>query len=135
MHTLRMFMPIAIALLGTLTYGCSEKPAAAPTETTAATTGADATRNEIAQLQRERNEARTSLAEERSAREQERQRYADDTAKRREYDNLEMRVLQSLEKADQDIQTLQTKAARAAMKQRSTRAMQNSSATHGRTSI
>lgn len=97
---------------------CSHERKSAPVETTAAQMNAEATRNEIAQLQRERNEARAALAEERNARDLERERNMTEAAQRREHDELELRVLSALEKAGGDMETLRDKAAKANAKQR-----------------
>jgi hypothetical protein len=96
--------------------GCADekRPPATTTETTAATTMT----TELADTQRERNEARAQLAEERSARESDRQRYANEMAMRGEHDELEIRAIEALEKAGNETQALRDKAARASAKQR-----------------
>jgi hypothetical protein len=114
MHPIRMLIPTA-AMAAAVVSGCAdEKRPPATTETTAATTMT----TELAETQRERNEARAQLAEERSARETDRQRFANETAARREHDELEMRAIDALEKAGSETQALRDKAARAGAKER-----------------
>jgi hypothetical protein len=116
MHFIRSMLIPTAALATAVVYGCGgeRRPAVTTTtETTAATTT-----NELAETQRDRNEARAQLAEERTARETDRQRFANETEMRREHDELETRALDAIEKAGNETQALRDKAVRSGAKQR-----------------
>lgn len=118
MQSIRIITPIAIVLGCTLAAcGGEKRQAAAPTEISTTTTTSDVTQSQMAQLQRERDEARANVEQERALRERESQSHAAEAAKDREHDDLEMRVVEALEKADQDIQSMRDKAAKSTAKQ------------------
>lgn len=121
MNALRTTIAISAALLAGAGCGGSDRvPVASPTELTGATTGIDSSHDEMTRLQRERDEARAALVDERVARDQEHQRATTEAAARRQHDELQMRVIDAMASADTEIQTLREKANKANMKQRQT---------------
>ncbi len=121
MHRIRStFLPIAVALPCVLVAcGGEKKKAAAPsTEVSTTTTTEGAMQGQMMQLQRERDEARASLEQERSMREREAQSHQMQATQERDRDELEMRVVEALEKADQDMQSMRDKAAKGGAKAR-----------------
>lgn len=118
MHPVRRFLPLAAVVTGTLVFGCGGEKRPATTAGATTTTSAEAAQNQINELQRERDEAQANLAQERAARERDRQSYTQQTSAQSEHDDLEMRVVDALQKADQDIQSMHDKLGRAGTKQR-----------------
>jgi len=112
-----MTLPAGLFVLGALGFGCAESTAATP-GTTTVTSAEAAQRDEIARLERERDEARALLKDEQSSREQERQRYSAEVSVLRQQDQLRLNVLDAVERADRDIQVLEGKIARAPAKQK-----------------
>ena len=113
---------ITTALLAAALFGCGgeRRPAAVARETTGTTmtTSADATRNELANAQRERTEAQALLAQERAARQNEQQKSTAETFARGQRDGLEMKAIAALEKATTESQAMREKGAKAKAKQR-----------------
>jgi hypothetical protein len=92
---------------------CSDRP---PATSQTVTTGASMTQEEahsrISELERERDEARAALAQERSVQAGERVRQSEELTSRSERDDLEVRVMNGLGKADETGQALRTKLLR-----------------------
>ena len=121
MNALRTMIAISAVLVAGAGCGGGDKtPATSPAELTGATTGVDTSRDEMTRIQRERDEARAALVDERVARDQEHQRATVEATTRRQHDELQMRVIDAMASADTEIQTLRDKAAKANAKQRQT---------------
>ena len=130
MRTLRVMIPVS-ALLAAALPGCSSDEKRPPTlvETTAGTTTTSREmQNELAAVQRERNDAQMMLAQERSARERELQ-------EREAHDALELRMVEALGKAGTDMQALKDKAATASAKDRKTIEMSMEAAKQHKTKL
>jgi hypothetical protein len=90
--------------------GCSDKPPSSPTTST---TGAQMeAQSQINELERERDEARATLSRERATYEGARIRAADEQTAKAAHDQLEVRVLDALDKADQEMLGLRAKIAK-----------------------
>ncbi len=105
---------LAAALLAIISsvVGCMEqRPAYSPAELTGATI-VDTTRTDIAELQRERNEARATLEKERAERAQDRARMKTMQEARDAHDLLEKRALDVLERTSGVVAELRAKSAK-----------------------
>lgn len=111
MHRVRLIATASVA--GAALLGCSESkpPRTATTEVTAATwTTENRLQEENARLQKERDDARDALIDERADHARDLERYNADNARRREHDDIEMRALEALSVADVQAETLRKKA-------------------------
>lgn len=106
-------LAISASVLAAIAAGCSsqKRPASATTETTSATwTTENRLQEENTRLQKERDDARAALLDERADHARDLERFNADNTQRREHDELEMRALEALTVADVQAETLRNKA-------------------------
>lgn len=111
MHGLHVI--VTATMLAAVAAGCGnqKRPASATTQTTSATwTTENKLQEENARLQKERDDARSALIDERADHARDLERFNADTKARREHDDLEMRALEALTVADVRTDAMRNKA-------------------------